>query len=92
MNTCWSPPCGRTDTRLYLVGHACPEHTPAALAGRPEPDTQIDPARTDKAMRIMPTPHWSKGGTDLNKERPGGYVSRQRAQKIADGTTPRQAR
>ena len=30
--------CGRTDTRLYACGWRCPEHTPARLAGHPEPD------------------------------------------------------
>lgn len=34
-------------------------------------------------MRIMPTPPWAKGGTDINKDRPGGYMSRQRAAKIS---------
>lgn len=31
--------CGRTDTRLYAEGWRCPEHTPAARRGDPEPDT-----------------------------------------------------
>ena len=31
--------CGRTDTRPYACGWRCPEHTPARLAGQPEPDT-----------------------------------------------------
>jgi len=30
-------PCGATPTRLYPAGWRCPAHTPAALAGRPEP-------------------------------------------------------
>lgn len=31
-------PCGSTDqVRRYLPGYRCPQHTPAALAGRPEP-------------------------------------------------------
>lgn len=29
--------CGATPTRHYTVGHRCPQHTPAAIAGRPEP-------------------------------------------------------
>jgi hypothetical protein len=29
--------CGAGQTRLYLVGPRCPAHTPAALAGEPEP-------------------------------------------------------
>jgi len=32
--------CGNPDTRLYLVGHRCAEHTPARLAGHPEPVTE----------------------------------------------------
>ena len=32
-------PCGRADTRLYAEGWRCPAHTPAARAGRPEPDS-----------------------------------------------------
>jgi len=31
--------CGTTEgTRLYACGYRCPEHTPARLAGKPEPD------------------------------------------------------
>jgi Bifunctional DNA primase/polymerase, N-terminal/YspA, cpYpsA-related SLOG family len=30
-------PCGATPTHLYPAGWRCPAHTPAALAGRPEP-------------------------------------------------------
>jgi hypothetical protein len=37
-----SQSCGHCGTpegvRLYACGHRCPAHTPAALAGRPEPD------------------------------------------------------
>lgn len=29
--------CRASDTRYYAVGHRCPAHTPAALAGQPEP-------------------------------------------------------
>jgi hypothetical protein len=31
--------CGRPDTRPYACGPRCPDHTPAQLLGRPEPDT-----------------------------------------------------
>jgi hypothetical protein len=30
--------CRATETRLYLVGHKCADHTPSAIAGKPEPD------------------------------------------------------
>jgi hypothetical protein len=36
VNSCY---CGSLDTRLYAEGHLCPAHTPAARAGKPEPDT-----------------------------------------------------
>lgn len=29
--------CGVTPTRHYLPGHRCQQHTPAAIAGKPEP-------------------------------------------------------
>ena len=31
--------CGRGDTHPYAEGPRCPAHTPAARAGRPDPDT-----------------------------------------------------
>ena len=37
MNGCY---CGSADTRLYAEGYRCPAHTPAALNGRPEPDSK----------------------------------------------------
>jgi len=36
--------CGATPARLYLTGWRCPAHTPAALAGRPEPGHQAKKA------------------------------------------------
>lgn len=76
---CWAKTCDSTETRRYLIGPACALHTPAALASRPEPEHQVDYSRSAAAIRRAPTPAWTKGGTDLNKERPGGYMSRQRA-------------
>lgn len=35
MNPC---PCGSPDARLFAEGWRCPAHTPAARAGKPEPD------------------------------------------------------
>jgi len=31
-------PCGSPDARLFAEGWRCPAHTPAARAGKPEPD------------------------------------------------------
>jgi hypothetical protein len=50
---CWAETCDRTDTRLYLPGPACPEHTPAKLAGRREPGATADPSWME---RSQPTP------------------------------------
>jgi hypothetical protein len=36
---CGHPGCGASPARLYLTGWRCPAHTPAALAGQPEPGT-----------------------------------------------------
>lgn len=41
--------CLAETERAYLPGPRCPEHTPAALAGRPE--TIPDPARTLDGIR-----------------------------------------
>jgi hypothetical protein len=32
--------CDRTDTHPYAAGPRCPDHTPAKLAGLPEPDSK----------------------------------------------------
>jgi len=72
MRICWVPSCERVDTRRYLTGRCCPDHTPAAFAGHPEPPTG-DASWMDRAQRTVPS---TKGATDINKERPGGYVSR----------------
>lgn len=34
-------PCGEPQTRLYIVGLRCVSHTPAAIAGRPEPGQSV---------------------------------------------------
>lgn len=34
MSTCL---CGSPHVTLYAAGYRCPQHTPAAIAGRPEP-------------------------------------------------------
>ncbi len=35
------PKCGATPTRYYLPGRRCAAHTPAALAGKPEPGADL---------------------------------------------------
>lgn len=80
---CVIPACVSTVTRRYTTGAACAPHSPWGHAGRPDPDSFIDPTRIERAMRIRPTPIWAKGATDLNKEKPGGYKSRQRAVREA---------
>lgn len=46
---CAAPGCDRTDTRRYGTGARCPAHTPAAVAGRPEPPTGDGPDTTPPA-------------------------------------------
>jgi hypothetical protein len=45
-------PCGSTDhVRPYAIGLRCPQHPPARLAGRPEPDDLVDPELTLDGLR-----------------------------------------
>lgn len=81
--TCIALACASTTTRRYLNSDACDQHSPWAIAGRPDPRTQIDPDLTDSARRISSASPWTEGATDLDKRKPGGYMSRQRAKKIA---------
>ena len=83
----------RTDGRRYLNGRYCTEHAPKS----PTPD----PERTADGLRRLAgiqrrsyrlSPYAVKGGSDIVKERPGGYVSRQRAERIGNGTAERQHR
>lgn len=47
----WSS-CGTAEgLRLYACGHRCPSHTPAALAGKPEPDELLRIGRENVARR-----------------------------------------
>lgn len=41
----------RATTHLYPCGWRCDEHAPWALAGRPDPRTQVDPTKTLDALR-----------------------------------------
>ncbi len=43
--------CARTDTRPYACGPRCPDHTPSALAGVPEPDELLEIGRRNLAER-----------------------------------------
>lgn len=50
--------CGTTTgVRLYISGWRCPEHTPAALAGRPEPGEDKPPLRTTSEPPQIPEAH-----------------------------------
>jgi hypothetical protein len=83
--TCYTEGCQRLEARRFVNAWRCPEHAPH----QPTPD----PARTAAALRKAGGrvdrlgPYAIKGGSDILKERPGGYVSRQRAQRIAAGTS-----
>src|SRR5438552_1585218 len=79
MTTCAVIECSRTDTRHYLNGKVCPDHTPAKAGGRPEP-VEHDASWIGRSQQTL---HGAMGGVDINKTRTGGYMSRQRAVKIA---------
>lgn len=58
--------CGTTTgVRLYISGYRCPEHTPAALAGRPEPDAPLKPVKPERTRSPQPAavPSWPAGET-----------------------------
>jgi hypothetical protein len=90
MNPCDALDCDRGDTGRYLNGTYCPAHTPAATAGHPEPGRTAGDGGW--INRTWHTPTYAKGATDINKERPGGYMSRQRAVKIAAAKDAERAR
>jgi hypothetical protein len=64
---CGHPGCGTSPARRYLTGWRCPAHTPAALAGQPEPGTgrycppaicwcgHCPPNRARRARRVLVT-------------------------------------
>lgn len=81
---CWRIDCTSTDTHPYISGPACDLHAPWAMNRRPDPTSQVNPAATERVLRAVDTPVWAKGATDIQKERPGGYKSRQRAQREAE--------
>ena len=45
------PLCGATPTRFYPVGRRCADHTPAALAGKPEPDSLTTTPSTSPRLK-----------------------------------------
>jgi len=84
--TCYAVGCPDWAEGRYLRGWFCAAHRPDV----PVPD----PARTLAGMRsfVDGARQARKGGSDILKDRPGGYVSRQRAERIGQGTAPRQER
>ena len=91
--TCYAEGCRNHAARRHTNAWLCPDHAP----NPPTPD----PARTFTGLmkaagltaRSSQLSPWAlKGGSKILKDRPGGYVSKQRAQRIADGTAERQHR
>ena len=80
--------CRSTDlVRVYLQGPRCPDHTPASLAGHPQPG-----ATAYRLTRRAGTTSAMRGGTDANKARRGGYTSKQAAKRLSDANAARRAR
>lgn len=51
MTGCTVPACEQPPVGFYVVGERCQDHTPARQAGRPEPESLVDPERTLDALR-----------------------------------------
>jgi Bifunctional DNA primase/polymerase, N-terminal/YspA, cpYpsA-related SLOG family len=72
--------CGATLTRPYLPGPRCPAHTPAALAGKPEPGTTprrvlVTGSRTwtaEAVIRAALREHWQPGAVLVSGACPRG--------------------
>lgn len=79
----------RARARLYPCGWRCDEHSPWALAGRPNPDSLIDPTRTLEALRAaagtdaMHAP--SQTVLDTRNREAGRTVSPERRRNAHDG-------
>ncbi|RCG27207.1 hypothetical protein DQ384_26165 [Sphaerisporangium album] len=67
--------CGATDdVRLYINGHRCPRHTPAAIAGKPEATGQYcAPGRHYCVATGTPCPSWT-GPEDEEAVDPGAQT------------------
>jgi hypothetical protein len=88
--TCYRAGCSELPARRYINEWLCPTHEPE----RVEPDLSrtLDALVAAGGRQDHLGPFAVKGGSDIVKSRPGGYVSRQRAERIAAGTTERQHR
>lgn len=72
---CGTPACevGPDDTRAYLVGWRCAQHTPAAIAGKPEPYSSgpryVPAPRPDPAVARAAAEHAARPATRETLER-----------------------
>ncbi|MFD5081891.1 hypothetical protein ACFWOG_04515 [Kitasatospora sp. NPDC058406] len=76
-------PCG-ADGRLYPCGWRCPTHTPAAQAGRPEPEP--GPGYTPQAL---PTPQSASALVDARAVATGKRRSSTQDYRLAQAATAR---
>lgn len=67
--TCTVPGCAATPVGRFLQGPRCPDHTPAALAGRPEPDPQASTPATLGRREVWP--YGTAKADPLGREGPG---------------------
>lgn len=91
--SCYAADCDAPAARRQLNGWFCEHH--GTVSPTPDPDrtlTALRAAAGIQAETSMLSPWARKGGSDILKERPGGYVSRQRAERIGNGTAKRQTR
>ncbi|WP_028472981.1 hypothetical protein [Nocardioides alkalitolerans] len=98
----WAPAagyCGTPTTHRYLPGWRCPQHTPAAFAGRP--DVVPDPKLTIAGLRAahgLPDVGFTPGGETLVDQRAKASGKRRstpqayRAARAAVDTPPQEGR
>jgi hypothetical protein len=86
--SCYIVDCPSTKARRYVNEWLCEDHAPEVPV--PDPDRTLSAIRIRTGRTSILSPFAVKGGTDLAKEKTGGYVSRERAARIAAGTAPRQ--
>ena len=88
--TCYRAGCPELPARRYVNEWLCRSHEPERV--EPDPERTRDALIAAAGRLDLLGPFAVKGGTDIVKSRPGGYVSRQRAERIAAGTAERQHR
>ncbi len=71
--------CGATPTRRYLAGPRCAPHSPAALAGHPDPDPEGSrPPQSPQRVRIA---YGTATSDPLGRDGPGWHIGKDKLPK-----------